>query len=100
MMLKKTVFFLAFLALCGCGKKAGLIPPEALVPAAIADLKVHQLGDQFQVSWSAPTHQEGGGRLKDLAGFILLRHEILPPEQECDLCPDAYRSVARVELDY
>jgi predicted small lipoprotein YifL len=87
-------------ALYGCGKKGSLVPPEALVPASVADLKVEQQGERFMVSWSRPAREEGGGALKDLAGFRLYRRELLPPGEDCEECPNAYRLVASVDLEY
>ncbi|UFS71843.1 fibronectin type III domain-containing protein [Geomonas sp. RF6] len=98
--LKIAVCLTTFVALCGCGKKGALLPPEALVPAAINDLQVRQKGDQFQVSWSGPAREESGARLQDLAGFVLLRHQVIDPASDCDLCPDAYRVIATIDLDY
>jgi predicted small lipoprotein YifL len=86
--------------LSGCGKKGALIPPEGLVPAAITDLSLAQKGVRFQVSWSAPSRQVSGNRLQDLAGFILLRHTVLPPDQDCEECPTAYTQLARIDLEY
>ena len=83
------------LVLAGCGKKGPLVPPEALVPAPVANLAVAQKGARFQVSWSAPGKQEGGATLRDLAGFLLFRRPLLPPAEDCDECPSAYRQLAR-----
>jgi predicted small lipoprotein YifL len=84
----------------GCGRKGPLIPPEALVPAAISDLKVAQQGELFQISWSRPAREEGGGPLRDLAGFRLFKREVLPPAEDCEECPTAYRLLKAVDLDY
>ena len=84
----------------GCGKKGPLVPPEALAPAPIGDLRVVQKGGQFLVSWSRPGREEGGGALKDLALFRVFKREVLPPGEDCEECPTAYRLVASVDLDY
>jgi predicted small lipoprotein YifL len=86
--------------LCACGRKGPLIPPEALVPAAISDLKVAQQGELFRISWSRPAREEGGGPLRDLAGFQLFKREVLPPAEDCEECPSAYRLLKAVDLDY
>ena len=83
-----------------CGKRGPLVPPEALVPAPIADLRIEQKGDRFLVSWSRPAQEEGGRAMKDLAGFRVFRREVLPPGEDCEECPGAYRLVASVDLDY
>jgi predicted small lipoprotein YifL len=86
--------------LAGCGKKGPLMPPEALAPAAISDLRVEQKGAQFLVSWSRPAGEEGGRSLKDLAGFRLFKREVLPPGEDCEECPSAYQLAKSVDLEY
>ncbi|QWV96967.1 fibronectin type III domain-containing protein [Geomonas nitrogeniifigens] len=94
------LFLAASLALLpGCGKRGQLIPPEALVPAPIATLAAAQKGGELQVSWSGPGKQEKGGKLEDLAGFLLYRRDVLPPAQDCEECPNAYKQLALVDLD-
>ncbi|TGU75032.1 fibronectin type III domain-containing protein [Geomonas terrae] len=85
--------------LAGCGKKGTLVPPEALVPAPIASLAVAQKGGELQVSWSGPGKQEGGGKLENLAGFLLFRRNVLPPGEDCEECPGAYSQLAKVDLE-
>lgn len=85
--------------LAGCGKKGPLVPPEALVPAPIASLAVAQKGGELQVSWSGPGKQEGGGKLENLAGFLLFRRDVLPPGEDCEECPGAYSQLAKVDLE-
>lgn len=98
--LHSLVLFLALGSLSGCGKKGVLVPPEALVPAPISNLALAQKGGRIQVSWSAPSRQEGGEPLSDLAGFLLFRRVVLPPAEDCEECPSAYAQLARIELDY
>ena len=90
----------ALALLSGCGKKGALVPPEALVPAPVSNLALAQKGEEIQVSWSAPSRQEGGAPLRDLAGFLLFRRPVLPPAEECEACPGAYSQLARVDIDY
>jgi len=95
------LLLVAALALtAGCGKKGALVPPEALVPAAVSNLAAAQKGGRIQVSWSAPGRQEGGAPLQDLAGFLLFRRPVLPPGEDCEECPSAYRELARIDIDY
>ena len=91
---------LGLLMVAACGRKGPLVPPEALVPAPIADLRVEQKGRELLVSWSRPSAEEGGGALKDLAGFQLFRREVLPPGEDCEECPTAYRLIKIVDLEY
>lgn len=100
--MKITCFLLLLTALLlpGCGKKGPLIPPEAFAPGAVATLAVDQKEDRFFVSWAAPANDAGGRPLKDLAGFRLYRREVLPPNEDCEECPTAYRLVKTVDLEY
>jgi predicted small lipoprotein YifL len=98
--MKKYFVLIIVLFLAGCGRKGPLKPPEALVPAPVADLRVAQQGEQFQVSWSRPSGEEGGGALRDLARFQLFRREVLPRGEDCEECPDAYRLLTTIDLDY
>ena len=86
--------------LAGCGRRGALVPPSSTVPAAVADLRADQKGDRFYVTWSAPASEAGGKPLKDLAGFRLFRREVLPPEEDCESCPTAYRLLQQVDLEY
>jgi len=98
--MKRFLFFIVVMFLAGCGRKGPLKPPEALVPAPVADLRVVQQGGQFLVSWSRPSGEEGGGALRDLARFLLFRREILPPGEDCEECADAYRLLRSIDLEY
>jgi len=91
---------ITFLLITGCGRKGALVPPEALLSAPVNDLMVTQKGESFQVSWSMPERDEGGRPIKDLAFFRLFKREVLPPEEDCEACPNAYRVLNDVELEY
>lgn len=94
------LLLLALALLCACGKRGALVPPEALVPAPVTNLALAQKGGRIQVSWSAPSRQVGGESLRDLAGFLLFRRTVLPPDQDCEECPGAYTQLARIDLEY
>ncbi len=98
--MKKSLLVFVVLILAGCGRKGPLMAPEALAPAPIGDLRVEQKGAQFQVSWSRPAEELGGRPLRDLARFQLFRREVLPPGEDCEECPDAYRLLKSVDLEF
>lgn len=87
----------AIVLLAGCGKKGALIPPEALVPAPVADLQLAQRGDTFRLSWSAPSREESGRPLKGGIRFRLQRREVLPPGQDCSACPEVWKLLAEID---
>jgi predicted small lipoprotein YifL len=98
--MKKFLFLIFIFALTGCGRKGPLVRPEALIPGPVSDLRTAQKGERFQVSWSPPSREEGGRGLKDLAGFRLFKREVLPPGEDCEACPDAYRLLKEIDLEY
>jgi predicted small lipoprotein YifL len=88
------------LLLAACGKRGPLVAPEALVPASINDLQVEQKDDRFLICWSRPGKEEWGGPLENLAGFRVFRRDVLPPDQDCEECPNAYRQVKLIDPEY
>jgi predicted small lipoprotein YifL len=99
--MRKVLFTLVIIILfAGCGKKGALISPDAQLPAPVNDLRAAQIGGSFQLSWSLPTQDERGRALKDLAGFRLFKREVLPPDEDCESCPNAYRLLKIVDLEY
>ncbi|MDD2337041.1 MAG: fibronectin type III domain-containing protein [Geobacteraceae bacterium] len=99
--MKKYCFWIGIvLLLVACGKRGPLVLPEALVPAAINDLRVEQKGNRFLVCWSRPGKEEWGGFLENLAGFRVFRRDVLPPDQDCEECPNAYRVVKLIDPEY
>jgi hypothetical protein len=71
-----------------------------MVPAPIADLAVVQQGERFTVTWTQPGREEAGGPLKDFAGFRVFRREVLPPKEDCEECPTAYKLIRTVDPEY
>jgi len=92
------IMALAVALLAGCGKKGALIPPEALVPAAVQDLRVQQQGADFRITWQAPTREQGGRPLRDLAGFRLQRRDVAADGNDCAACPDSWQLLTMVDL--
>jgi predicted small lipoprotein YifL len=86
--------------LSACGKRGALVPPESLVPAAIKDLRAEQKGNRFLVCWSHSGKQEWGGPLESMLNFRVQRREVLPPDEDCEECPTAYRQVRIVDPEY
>ena len=91
---------LVIMLLAACGRKGVLVPPEGLVPAQVSELQLSQRGAGLQLSWTMPNKMASGGKLTDLAGFRVMRREVLPPAEDCEQCPDAYRLLKMVDLAY
>ncbi|HEY2664156.1 MAG TPA: hypothetical protein VGI47_07425 [Candidatus Binataceae bacterium] len=66
---------LATAELVGCGVKSGLRPPQEVQPEPITDLKAASVKDGIQLSWTRPMRYSGGGRMRDLSAFLVLRGE-------------------------
>lgn len=99
----KTVILLLAMGtmfLSACGRKGALMPPEALVPGTVESLRVVQKGEIFEISWSQPSKEQSGRPLRNLAGFRLLKREVLPAEVDCSSCPDSWQLLSSVELDF
>ncbi len=99
-MKKLVLLFLCLLFAVACGRKGALVPPEGLVPARVGALQAMQRGEAMQIAWPLPKKMESGGKLVDLAGFRVMRHEVLPKGEECTECPDAWKLLRGVDLDY
>jgi hypothetical protein len=51
-------------------------------------------------SWSMQEAKEGADPAKALEVYRLLRREVLPPDEDCETCPNAYQVVKEVFPDY
>ena len=63
----------ACLALAECGVKSPPIPPEYAAPERIDDLSAESVRTGVRLYWSRPTTYVGGGKMRDLARFRILR---------------------------
>jgi predicted small lipoprotein YifL len=90
-------FIFCVTLLAGCGKKGALVPPEALVPASVAELQVAQRGAVFRVTWNAPTREVSGRPLAQTPRFRLFRRTVLPAGQDCASCPEAWKLLAEID---
>jgi predicted small lipoprotein YifL len=86
------------LLLTACGRRGPLVPPEALVPAAVKDLQVVQRGDGLQIAWTIPSRLVSGGRLEGLAGFKVMRADAAVGGA-CQDC-SAFSLLKVINLDY
>lgn len=96
--MKRALTLILALLLCSaCGKKGALMPPEALVPAAVHNLKVQQSGEALRITWSAPAKEKGGRPLRDLAGFRLFKRITAGDGTDCSACPETWQLLATVD---
>jgi hypothetical protein len=63
----------AWLLSAGCGIKSRPQPPSAVRPQRIIDLTAVSAGNGIRIRWSRPERYTGGGRMRDLGKFQILR---------------------------
>lgn len=88
------------MAMVGCGKKARPIPKDVTVPRAVKEFKIAKADRRIQLSWEAPTKDLKGRKLKNLAGYKVLRKIIKPGSNDCIDCPSGFDVVAVLDLDH
>ncbi|MCI5221332.1 MAG: hypothetical protein D3924_01275, partial [Candidatus Electrothrix sp. AR4] len=72
--------------LSGCGYKGMPVPPQALIPESINDLR-YELTDQGVIlHWSYPTRTVSGENITEIDSFLLYRAEV-PTGAYCATCP-------------
>jgi hypothetical protein len=59
----------------GCGVKSPPVPPQQAVPERIEDLAAASGKDGIRLSWERPERYAGGGKMRDLGKFEILRAE-------------------------
>lgn len=70
-----TAAILAATVMAGCGVKSNPIPPSETHPGRVNDLSAVSVAGGVRLSWSRPMTYTSGKRLRDLAGFRLMRAE-------------------------
>lgn len=91
---------LLLLFLGGCGKKGPPVAPETIFPAAVSDLRAWPREGVVFLAWSLPTRNADGSKLEDLLGFKVLRHERPLDSSSCPECPQNFKVVAEIDVDY
>jgi len=97
-MTRLTARLCLLLLLTGCGIKGPLQPKSVALPAAVGELQLLQQGEELVLLWRAPTANQDGSTLTDLAGFNIYRLSYLP-EDYCDECRDPQFPVASLVVD-
>ncbi len=98
--MKKNVLllFIAALFLASCGLKAPPLPPEAVVPERISDLKVKMIDGGVTLKWTVPTTNTDGTQLTDLVGFKVLRKDVADKDVDCPPCTGEFQEIADFTL--
>ncbi|MDH3973823.1 MAG: hypothetical protein OEV42_06050 [Deltaproteobacteria bacterium] len=91
-----SIFSLFLVIPAGCGKKGAPLPPESLVPQAVASVKVKGARDSLFISWTMPQKNSDGSKPADLAGFKLYKKS----GEECPKCPgEEYPIYVDIDLE-
>ncbi|MBX7136754.1 MAG: hypothetical protein K1X83_02135 [Oligoflexia bacterium] len=72
-MLRIAIPLLLALALSSCGKYGPPVPPEALSPAAVHELRAEGAAEGVKLSWRSPEADLRGQDLKSLDGYRIYR---------------------------
>jgi hypothetical protein len=62
-----------WLLYAGCGVKNRPLPPSAVRPQRIVDLEAVSVANGIRIRWGRPERYTGGGRMRDLGKFEILR---------------------------
>jgi hypothetical protein len=92
------LLFVAALFLVSCGLKAPPLPPEAVVPDRITDLRLKKIEGGVTLKWTMPTADTDGMELTDLAGFKVLRKDVPDKDIDCPPCTGEFTEIADFTL--
>ena len=81
--------FLTVLLVGGCGIKTMPIPPQAVIPEAISDLKCKLDEKRANLSWSYPGRSIQGESIDNIRNFKIFKAEVAE-ENYCPSCPIIY----------
>lgn len=70
----------------GCGYKTMPVPPEEIVPKAIADLRYELDERGVTLKWTYPEKTVKGDNLNEITSFKMFR-AVVPADQYCENCP-------------
>lgn len=88
------LLFVSALFLASCGLKAPPLPPEAVVPERISDLRVKMIEGGVTLKWTIPTTNTDGTPLTDLVGFKVLRKDVADKDIDCPPCTGEFNEIA------
>ncbi len=87
------------LLLCGCGKKGPVMPLEAKLPTAPAQVSLSQRGSSLLLAWNIPTLNQDGSELNNLKRFDIYRIDYVP-ETGCPECRNPQYLLHQVDVGF
>ena len=94
--MKRGIFLVVFLLLMGCGRKTSPVPPDAVIPEAIANLKYRVDDTGVTLSWTYPKRSIDGKHIENIRVFHLHKAKI-PEFDYCGGCPVLYNEVVNID---
>jgi len=91
----KAVIFCLLALLGGCGMKTDLIPPSAVIPTAIDDLRFFQDESRVVLVWTYPALSTVGTDLPQIEAFQVFR-AVVNEDDYCDTCPAPFSSLVEI----
>lgn len=95
--MKRGLLLIGLLALLvGCGRKTPPVPPNAVIPEAITNLRYTADDMGVHLSWSYPSRSVEGKSIKNIRVFQLHK-AVISQADYCDGCPVVYDQVIPIE---
>lgn len=94
--MKRLVLVFLLILLVGCGRKTPPVPPNAVIPQGISNLKYKADDTGVTLSWTYPNRSIDGKNIENIRAFHL--HKAIIPEADyCDGCPVKYDQVIKID---
>lgn len=72
-MRKLSLTTVLLLTVIGCGREMAPRPPEDFAPVAVSSLQATGNGKEVQLTWRAPSKNQSGEELTNIAGYKIMR---------------------------
>ena len=79
-----------------CGKKGPPVPPKAIIPPAVKDLKAEVVGDKVRLTWSMPKKENA--LFEGLEHFKVYKNKVHSSEEVCPGCPIPFEHFLDIKL--
>lgn len=87
------------LFLCACGKKGPVMPLEAKLPTAPAQVSLSQRGSSLLLAWELPALNQDGSDLDNLKRFDIYRIDY-DPEAGCPECRNPQHLLQQIDVAF
>ncbi len=77
------IAFIVLLSVSGCGRKTPPVPPGAVIPLPVTDLRHLSDNQGAYLTWTSPSFADSGSAEKSIRSFLVLQ-----AEESGETCPD------------